>query len=304
MAESKFLKACCSKTGRYFGLEVKQYGGEWKVVNMIDLSDEEARLMTSSVKQPSFVTNTNLLPCSSCHGRKVGGCSCAKKKIRCARNMKYEFQCIYCNELKIDYSMPTRADVGSLAGKTIRLSQGQEVKIQFSDDKPLSKIYVGVGWDPARIGAKIDVDSSVVVFGRSGGELVYFGNVAHPSGAVIHHGDNLTGADLANRDDENISVFLDKVPADRDQIYFILNIYDCVARKQKFDIINNLYIRIYDPDSKKALIEYRVTGNFSHDTGLIIGKAFRSQGGWMFRAIGQGSKAVNVNDLARKAIRY
>ena len=38
MAESKFLKAYCSKTGRYYGLEIKKFGSKWKVVNMISVS--------------------------------------------------------------------------------------------------------------------------------------------------------------------------------------------------------------------------------------------------------------------------
>ena len=63
MAESKFLKAKCRKTGLYFGLDVKKFGSVWKVVNMIRLTDEERenllraklfRETLSAVRPPVF----------------------------------------------------------------------------------------------------------------------------------------------------------------------------------------------------------------------------------------------------------
>ena len=168
--------------------------------------------------------------------------------------------------------------------------------------KPISQIFVGVGWDPAMTGANIDVDSSVVVMSGQSYEkdLVYFGEKEHPSGCVIHHGDNLTGEDYANSDDENISVYLNKVPNNRDRLYFVLNIYKCDERHQTFGGIRNLYIKLYDPDSKSVLVEYKVKGNFYRDTALIIGMAYRKDGGWIFKAIGKGSKATTVSQLANE----
>ena len=300
MGTNKFLKAKCRKTGRWYGLEVKQFSGKWKVVNMIDLSDSDAAVISSEVKQASFETNTNLLPCTVCGKRLVGGCSCSKRKHQCSRKMNYQFDCIYCNELEIDYAVPTRSEVQGRVGDTVTLSQGQEVKIRYSDDRPLSKIYVGVGWDPSVVGSNIDVDSSVVVMSNQGTEkeIVYYGMLEHSSGCVIHHGDNLTGAGDDNSDDEFISVYLDKVPTNRNRLVFVLNIYSCESRGQTFGGIKNLYIRLYDPDSKCVLIEYRVEGNYKNDTALIVGMAYRKNESWIFKAIGKGSKATSVGQLA------
>lgn len=311
MGKNKFLKARCQKTGRYYGLEVKQVQDQWKVVNMTDLSDSEAALIASEAKQDAFDSNANLIACTSCGSRRVGGCSCAKKKHQCSKGMKYCFDCLYCNELKIDYEIPTGTGTSRKAGETITLSQGQEVQIRYSDDRPLSKIYVGVGWDPASFfSAKIDVDSSVVVMSSQSleYELVYYCKLKHKSGCVIHHGDNLTGEDsffgtLTNADDENISVFLNKVPANRDALIFVLNIYNCEDRGQTFGKIRNLYIKLYDPDSKKVMVQYWVKGNFNHDTALIIGKAYRKNGNWFFKAIGKGSRATTVSQLADESVR-
>ena len=127
MENTKIVKAYCPRSHKYFGLEVKQINGVWKIVNMVDLSEKEARAICSEVKQPSFETNDTLIPCSDCGSRKVAGCSCARKKHQCSRRMKYQFDCIYCDELQIDYSLPG----GSFGrkGETVTLSQGKEVKV-------------------------------------------------------------------------------------------------------------------------------------------------------------------------------
>lgn len=104
MSESKILKGRCKKTGAQFGMELKEYGGEWKVVNMIKMEDAEADSILSEVKQPRFVTHTNLIPCQKCGSRVVGGCACAKLGATCTKNMKYQFACVYCNEFEINYS--------------------------------------------------------------------------------------------------------------------------------------------------------------------------------------------------------
>ena len=38
MNDTKIIKTICAKTGKYFALEVKQFGGEYRVVNMVELS--------------------------------------------------------------------------------------------------------------------------------------------------------------------------------------------------------------------------------------------------------------------------
>ncbi len=303
MKDTKIVKAYCEKTKQYFGIEMKKVGSEWKAVDFINMSDEEAGVVSSEVKQASFKTNTNLLPCEKCGKRDIGGCGCNVAKKSCHKGDAYDFQCIYCKHLKIDYSVPSAAR-GYKEGDVVRLSQGQVVKIHFEDNRPLSKIIVGVGWDPISVGRAMDVDSSVVVTGSGGRELIYFGNLQHPSGCVEHHGDNLTGENRGgNDDDENITVFLDRVPATRDKLVFVLNIYDCVGRGQNMGNIKNLYIRLYDPISKRAIIEYKVGENNKNDTALIIGMAFRQGSEWSFKAIGRGSRATSVHDLAAECAR-
>lgn len=310
--ETKFVKAYCQKTKQYFALEVKKFGATWKVTNFTQLSPEEAKLTASEVEQPSFETNANLLPCLSCKTRRVGSCSCARRKNQCAPGMKYQFNCIYCDQLKIDYSLP-EMDSSRRAGEKVTLSQGQEVVIRFADNRPLTNILVGVGWDPVSQGDNMDVDSSVVVMSPNGREyeLVYFSrpNMKHPSGCAELLEDNLTGEYTGNvdsNDDENILVDLKKVPQDRDKLIFLVNIYDCEDRGQTLKDVKNFYIRLCDQSSKKTLIEYKVENQQINprDTAIVIGVATRKTSGWAFKAIGTSLKVSDVQQLARKCADY
>ncbi|MBR2459682.1 MAG: TerD family protein [Clostridia bacterium] len=306
MAESKFVKTRCAKTGKYYGLECRQFGSTWKVVNFYDMSNEEASLVSSNLEQSSFQTNDNLLPCEKCGTRTVGGCNCYSGSHSCSSGMPYEFQCIYCKDLKIDNS---EVEVSrDRIGEKIVLSQGQEVIIRGADNKPLKNIYVGVGWEASRSGPNIDVDSSVLVYSNSGNllKLVYFGDKIYLDDCILHHGDNLYGSTgkRQDQDDENISVNLSRVPSDGQTLVFVINIYSCVDRHQDFSTINDLYIRLMDPDSKKTLIEYRMDQNFGRNTGLVVGTATRKGDGWAFKAIGEGVMVNTVQQFSSICTRY
>ena len=105
---TKNLKAYCAKTGRCFGLELRLFGGEWKVVNMVDISKEVFDSINSEISLPRFLTNDNLIPCRQCGSRVVGGCSCPRCSRRCGKEMPYCFDCIYCDQFRIDYT-PAKA---------------------------------------------------------------------------------------------------------------------------------------------------------------------------------------------------
>ncbi len=105
--EAKILKAKCKKTGRYYGLELRRVGSDWKVANMVWLNDDESKIIASEVRQPKFYTNSNLRACKGCGTREISSCSCLRKSMRCSSQMDYKLDCIYCDQLEIDYSRPT-----------------------------------------------------------------------------------------------------------------------------------------------------------------------------------------------------
>ena len=198
----------------------------------------------------------------------------------------------------------------------VNLQKGQKVNLKKSDGQALSRIRIGLGWDPVKQEKKgglfgsifggsapdIDCDASVLVCkgGRlSGkGDVVYFGNLKHSSGAIVHTGDNLTGD--GEGDDEQILVDLTAVPQDYDKLIFVVNIYDCDSRKQDFGMIANAFIRICDERTGEEFCRYNLSESYAGMTAMIFGEIYRYNGEWKFNAIGQGTKDKGLNELARR----
>lgn len=114
---------------------------------------------------------------------------------------------------------------------SINLQKGQKIDLSKggAGGTGLHRVMVGLGWDEAprsggglfglRQPQPIDCDASVILCGANGKIVstdikqccVYFGNLRHYSGAIVHQGDNLTGA--GDGDDEQIMVNLPMVPS-------------------------------------------------------------------------------------------
>lgn len=299
----EFIKAYCKKSGQYYGLRVEGNGKSAQVVDFYDIDESKAKELASTIDVPNLQSADNLRVCSGCGARNIAGCSCAKQVMDCRPAQGYRFQCLYCKELHI-FSTAEGAETvdAGRAGQKVRLAQGQEVEISADGSAALEHILVGVGWDIAAAGSKnMDIDSSVFVKakGTRESELIYFGNKLHPSGCVVHMGDNLVGGKYSDvtDDSENINVYLSKVPANRDEIYFVLNIYSCDSRKQTFKDVRNMYIRLTDAKSRRVLAEYVVDQGMGTQTGMVIGKAYRKGGKWIFQAIGKGVRVSSVREL-------
>ena len=296
MKDTKIVKGYCSKTNRYFVLEVKRVLLGWKVVNFLPVSNEEGKMITSEVSASTFKNADNLQACPTCGNRKIGGCSCATKG-GCPGPEKGLINCAYCSHMRVDYSAAVYDRSAHRPGDVIHLSQGQTVKLSEAAGKRLEQIKVKCGWDPALHGHSMDVDTSVFVAGGQECEVVYFGNLQHPSGCVDHHGDDLTGGT-----GEIIDVIFKKVPRDRDKIIFVINIYECAARGQRLGDVRNMYISLQDPDSQHPLVEYHELGNMTSATALVIGIAYREGQEWYFKAEGRPSYATSIPILKQECI--
>ena len=194
----------------------------------------------------------------------------------------------------------------------VSLQKGQ--KVSLSKETPgLSRVIVGLGWDEAKpakrglfgLGGRtqaIDCDASalVCVNGKiqNTKDVVFYNNLTHPSGAVKHMGDNLTGA--GEGDDEQIVVDLSRVPAEYDRIVLVVNIYQAVQRRQHFGMIQNAFIRIVDARNNQELCRYNLSENYDNMTAMIFGEVYRNNGEWKFNAIGQATTDPGLVELARR----
>ena len=195
---------------------------------------------------------------------------------------------------------------------SINLSKGDKIDLKKSNPG-LSNILVGLGWDPVQQSgggffkslfgggqADIDCDASVFMLNQEGKlsgikDLIYFGNLKSACKSVLHTGDNLTGEGTG--DDEQILVNLDKVPSNIHKLLFVVNIYNCVDRKQHFGMIENAYIRVEDQCNKKEIAKYNLSDNYSEKTTLIVGAIYRKDGSWQFKAIGEGTKDAGLKEV-------
>jgi len=183
----------------------------------------------------------------------------------------------------------------------VNLVKGQKISL-VKPGGGLKKIMVGLGWDEvqqkrglfARKAQDIDCDASVILCGADGRIIssdikkccVYFGNLRHSSGAIVHQGDNLTGA--GEGDDEQIMVDLSQLPQEIDKLVFVVNIYDANTRGQHFGMIQNAFIRLVDMGNNTELCRYNLTDSYEGMTGVVVGEIYRRNGEWKFNAIGQG----------------
>lgn len=201
----------------------------------------------------------------------------------------------------------------------INLQKGQRVDLT-KGNPGLSKIMVGLGWDPVQKsggggglfgglfggggsgGANVDCDASVILLGandklQNNNDVIYFGNLKSKDGSVTHSGDNLTGD--GDGDDEQVSIELSKVPTQVEKLVFIVNIYDATKRKQHFGMIRNAFIRVVNPSNNQELIKYNLTDDYSGKTSLIVGEIYRHGNEWKFAAVGTGTNAAGLSDVVR-----
>ncbi|MDQ0197615.1 TerD family protein [Neobacillus ginsengisoli] len=197
----------------------------------------------------------------------------------------------------------------------INLHKGQRVDLTKTNPG-LSKVLVGLGWDPVQSGggglfgslfgggnnANIDCDASVIMLGandklQNNKDVVYFGNLRSNDGSVQHSGDNLTGD--GDGDDEQITVDLSRVPSHIQKLVFVVNIYDCVKRKQHFGMIRNSFIRVVNPSNQQPLLHYNLSEDYSGKTCLVAGEIYRHGNEWKFAAVGNGTNAAGLSEVVR-----
>lgn len=195
----------------------------------------------------------------------------------------------------------------------INLVKGQKIDLT-KGNAGLSNVIVGLGWDPAEpargfFGVKkqvnVDCDASALMLNENGklvkkGNLICFHNKQSPCNSVIHSGDNLTGD--GDGDDEQIMVNLNAIPSDVHKVLVVVNIYDATNRKQDFGLIKSAYIRVMNAVGSNELVRFNLSDSYNGYTALICGELYRQGTEWKFAAIGEGSHAAHINQLAERYV--
>lgn len=186
----------------------------------------------------------------------------------------------------------------------INLQKGQKIDIG------LSQMTVGLGWDPNEgTGFDFDLDASAFLLNASKklpqeSYFIFFNNLCgrgHSDDACVvnncdglygvkHTGDDPDGNTSDGDDDEAIIVQLDKIPADIEEVLFVVTIHDAIARKQNFGQVRNSFIRIVDNSNGEEIAKYELDEDFSIETAVEFGRLYKRNGQWKFEASGIGYK--------------
>ena len=161
-------------------------------------------------------------------------------------------------------------------------------------DIGLSRISIGLGWDPnAGTGFDFDLDASAFMLNAekkipAEAYFVFYGNTDSPDEALHHTGDDPTGGNSADGDDETINVDLTKISEDIREIILVVTIHEANARKQNFGQVRNSYIRILDENTGQEVAKYELDEDFSVEKSVEFGRLYKRESQWKFEASGIG----------------
>lgn len=176
----------------------------------------------------------------------------------------------------------------------VNLSKGQRVSL----DKAVTKALIGLGWDVKKYdgGFDFDLDAAAFLLGADGKVLrdedfVFYNNLDGRDGAVIHTGDNLTGA--GDGDDEVILIDFTKIPQEIDKIAITVTIHEADKRRQNFGQVSNAYVRVAKRNSEDDMvgdevIRFDLVEEFSIETAIVVCEIYRYGNDWKFNAVGAG----------------
>jgi len=220
----------------------------------------------------------------------------------------------------------------------INLQKGQTIDLRKNDKGEsvydLSAVTIGLGWDVRKketglLGklfggskeAEYDLDAIAFLLDSNGkvanigqtvqangrqvhfyqGDIIFFNSMKHPSGQIWLTGDNRTGA--GDGDDEQIIVKLDSLDAKYQTILFLVTIYQGQRNNQHFGQIENAFIRAVDAKGKE-ITKYSLSGDatLNGKCAMVFAEAYRKDGGWKFRAIGEPHQTDNFVEILKKYV--
>lgn len=208
----------------------------------------------------------------------------------------------------------------------INLQKGGRINLSKDDaGNSLNHLFFGANWGAIKKGGfmgfgggttAVDLDASIVLLDANKREVdtVYFGHKVSKDGAIRHSGDDLVGDTDGDdgMDNETISVNLSKIAPNVEYLVCILNSF----RNQRFDEIPYMGLRIYTTTDNKPVSSPSQTPNvlasynlksdngdpdmtFKGRQAIILGVAYRKDGEWKFKALGNTGDWGSIAEIKR-----
>jgi len=172
---------------------------------------------------------------------------------------------------------------------TVNLSKGENVKLNTN----LTQVVVGLEWDPIEGTGDFDADASIVQLDKNGKAIdyIFHRKLTSTDNAIIHTGDNLTGEDTDEADDESIAIDLTNINPACERIVVLAEIYGATQRGQNFGQVSKCGVRLYDLNgSNQVLAKHDLAEDHATAVAINVGELYRYDSGWKFKATGTDSK--------------
>lgn len=194
---------------------------------------------------------------------------------------------------------PANAPPVTLDAGPVSLVKGGRVNL-VKRGSALTRVVLGLGWEPAYRGLNIDLDASAVAYDARGERVgqVWFLHDEDLRGALRHSGDNLRGG--TGGDDEQITVDLLGMPMQVAAVVLTITSF----RGHRFTDVRNAFCRLVDAETNRELVRYNLTDS-QPNTAVIMAMLRRADGdAWQMRAIGEFHDAKTVSGLIEPAARW
>lgn len=186
----------------------------------------------------------------------------------------------------------------------INLQKGQKISLDKEAGVKLTKIVMGLGWDPIKtkgifgFGSKtqdVDLDASCIMFDEQNRQTdaVWFRQLKSRDGSIVHTGDNRTGA--GDGDDEQIVVDLTRVPTNIKSLVFTVNSFT----GQNFSQVENATCRIVNASNDQEVARFNLSTLGAHNA-QIMAKLYRHGDDWKMHAIGEIGNGRTFEELMPK----
>lgn len=169
------------------------------------------------------------------------------------------------------------------------LTRGANIAIR------LPRILVGIDWQTPNVGLHpYDLDVSAFLVNAQGRvaderNFVFYNNQQSLCGNVTLSGDNQTGENGGEVYDEALILFLANLGPDIERVVIVLSIHRGSALGQKFGDLDNAFLYLVDPSDGQEIATFAIgEDDLDTETAMIFGEFYRRDGGWKFRAVGQG----------------
>ncbi len=173
----------------------------------------------------------------------------------------------------------------------VSLQKGGNISLSKTAPE-LQNVLIGLGWEArATDGDDFDLDASMFLLNDNGkvrgdADFIFYNQLLSSCGSVEHTGDNRTGD--GDGDDEQLKVYLQKVPTVINRLVVTVTIHDAIATKQNFGQVSDAYVRIVNLDNDVEIARFDLSEDYSTETAMIFGEIYRHNSEWKFKAVGQG----------------